>query len=176
MHTRLWGLAVCLLAAAAAQGLDLQKYTGNYATCAGEILAVAEWELSPDAPHVLAFTSFVTGRFGVLTATKENEFTLNAGILGGSPVAIIEFEQRQGRVVALKYLAKSASPQLAKRLRTHSEAVIIHAHGAKLSGTLHFPPGDGPFPAIVLVSAGKLHRTATATFPNFFLSQGLAVL
>jgi dienelactone hydrolase len=158
------------------QGLDLQKYTGNYATSAGKVLAVAEWELSPDDPHVLAFTDFETGRFGVLTASNENEFTLNAGILGGSPVATIEFERRQSRVVSLKYLVKSAPPLLAKRIRTRSEAVTIHARGAELNATLHFPPGDGPFPAIVLVPAGKLHRTATATFPNFFLSQGLAVL
>jgi hypothetical protein len=157
-------------------GSDLAKYGENYVQRDGDVIAIAEWEIDPGAPHVLAFTHFATGRFGVLEPGKENEFSLNAGILGGAPVATILFEQKDGRVVALQYGPDHAPARKARRAAIRSDEVTIRSGGAELGGTLHVPPGEGPFPAVVLVPAGRLHRTATATFPHFFLSQGLAVL
>ncbi len=169
-------LALCLLVAPAVHGSDLAKYGGNYVQRDGDVIAIAEWEIDPSAPHVLAFTRFATGRFGVLEPRKENEFSLTAGILGGAPVATILFEEKDGRVVALQYRPERAPALKARRAAIRSDEVMIRSGGAEFGGTLHVPPGEGPFPAVVLVPAGRLHRTATATFPNFFLSQGLAVL
>jgi hypothetical protein len=169
-------LALCLLSAPAVHGSDLARYGGNYVQRDGDVIAIAEWEIDPSAPHVLAFTDFATRRFGVLEPGPENEFSLHAGILGGAPVATILFEEKDGRVVALHYRPDRAPARKARRAAIRSDDVMIRSDGAALGGTLRVPPGDGPFPAVVLVPAGRLHRTATATFPHFFLSQGFAVL
>jgi dienelactone hydrolase len=169
-------LVFCLAGVEAAAGADLAKYSGNYLLRDGQVIAIAEWELSTDAPHILAFTNLETGRFGALTPATENEFTLNAGLLSGPVVATIHFEEQDGHVVGLQYRSDNPLKRRARRIPIRSEAVTIRSGEAVLGGTLYMPAGKGPFPAVVLVPAGRLHRTATATFPNFFLSQGLAVL
>lgn len=132
-------------------------YTGNYAL-GSHTLAVAEWEVDPSAPHVLAFTDFTTGRFGVLTGAGPDTFALHEGIMAGPEAARLHFTRD----------ALVMGGQAAKRLP--QRRVELSA------GTLFLPPGKGPFPAIVLVPAGRLGRTSMATFPNFFLSAGFAVL
>lgn len=165
-----------LLSASVAAAPDFTAYAGNYRLAPNEVIAIAEWELDPSSPHVLAFTNLKTGRIGVLTELGVDEFSLREGLLAGAQVATIRFIRSRDRVMALVY-APSVGPSLrAQRVETRWEDVTVNAGDARLGGTLHLPAGRGPFPAIVIVPAGALGRTAAATFPNFFVAEGFAVL
>ena len=87
---RCLALGLVLCSAVTASGDDLSRYTGNYRL--GErVLAIAEWETDPAAPHVLAFTDLRSGRFGVLTESGPNTFALHEGVMAGPVTARIRF-------------------------------------------------------------------------------------
>jgi dienelactone hydrolase len=142
----------------AASAADLAKYAGNYAL-EGRVLAVAEWEVDREAPHVLAFTDLTSGRFGVLTEAGGDEFVLHEGVMAGPEAARIRFT-RSGLIFATK----------------RARRIPIRRIELTAQSTLLLPPGKGPFPAVVIVPAGHVGRMAAATFPNFFLAEGFAVL
>jgi hypothetical protein len=56
-----------LLGTHAASTIAFQAYVGNYRLAPDHILAIAEWEVDPEAPHLLVFTDLQTGRIGVLS-------------------------------------------------------------------------------------------------------------
>lgn len=173
------GLALTLLGAMevrAQTAIDFQAYVGNYRVGADHILAIAEWELDPQLPHMLAFTDLRTGRIGVLSQVGKDEFALAAGLMTGPEVARIRFERLKGQVSALTLSEAGQAPRRAGRISIRTEEITLDADTTTLHGTLWLPGGKGPFRAIALVPAGPLGRTAPATFTNFFLSQGLAVL
>ncbi len=155
---------------------SLSRFAGNFNLPDGTILGVAEWEIDPGSPHVLAFTNLRSGRFGVLTPAGRDTFALNAEVLAGPVVTTVVFRQFNGSVADIQITPREAPTRIATRARTRSEELVIGVGGPRLGATLLLPPGSGPFPAIVIVPAGALGRTAAATFPNFFLSQGFAVL
>lgn len=168
-----------LLALFASQSLAAQtfsQYQGNFTLGDGSVLAIAEWEIDPSAPHVLAFTNLQTERFGVLSPMGPDTFSLNAGLLTGPPVATVAFRRSHGEVVGLQFTPSGAPSRMATRVQSHTQQLVIYTNGPKLGASLLLPSGAGPFPAIVIVPAGPLGRTAAATFPNFFLDQGFAVL
>jgi dienelactone hydrolase len=163
-------------AAGAAAALDFAAYAGNYRIGVDHVVAIAEWELDPGSPHLLAFTDLRTGRFGVLTEAGKDEVTLAAGLMSGPEAARLRFERVQGRVTALTLTEPGQRPRRAERIADRRLEMTVDAGSVPLQGTLWLPPGKGPFPAIVLVPAGALGRTAPATFTNFFLGEGFAVL
>ncbi|HKS22979.1 MAG TPA: alpha/beta fold hydrolase [Thermoanaerobaculia bacterium] len=145
------------LFALSAHAADLSVYTANY-SLNGRTIAIAEWEADPSAPHVLAFTDFDSGRFGVLQEVAPDVYSLPEGVMGGREAARIRFTP-----MALTYNGKTFRRIPQRTVQTDG-------------GTLWLPAGKGPFPAVVIVPAGHVGRFAAATFPNFFLSQGFAVL
>jgi pimeloyl-ACP methyl ester carboxylesterase len=161
-------LLLCLCAFAVRAG-NLADYTGNY-SLKGRIVAVAEWEVDAEAPHVLAFTDFVSGRFGMLTEINPDEFVLHEGVMAGSESARLRFTRKGDAVSGLTFTERGKLPKIARRLPHRRVEMTSPA------ATLLLPPGKGPFPAIVIVPAGRVGRMAAATFPNFFLSEGFAVL
>ena len=165
-----------LLSALIAATPDFPAYAGNYRLAANEIIAIAEWELDPSSPHVLAFTNLKTGRIGVLTELGDDEFALREGLFAGPQVAAIRFIRSRGRVIALTYAPSGGRPLRAQRVETRREELIVDAGDVRLRATLYLPAGHEPFPVIVIVPAGALGRTAAATFPNFFVAEGFAVL
>src|ERR1700694_5843998 len=165
-----------LLSASMAPTLDFPAFVGNYRVSADEIVAVAEWELDPSSPHVLAFTNLKTGRIGVLSKLGDDEFALHEGLLAGPQVAVIRFVRSRHRVISLIYTPSSGQPLRAQRVGIRSEELTLDAGDVRLGATLYMPAGHGRFPVIVLVPAGALGRTATATFPNFFVAEGFGVL
>ncbi len=169
-------LLLALFVSPSLSAQTLSQYTGNFNLPDGTVLAIAEWEIDPGNPHVLAFTNLRTGRFGVLAAIGRDTFALQAGILSGAAVATIAFSRSNDSVVGLRFTPSDARTTIATRARTRAEELVIGTRGPKLGATLLLPAGAGPFPAIVIVPAGALGRRAAATFPNFFLSQGFAVL
>jgi dienelactone hydrolase len=169
------GLLLAPMVCFAAHADDLAKCAGNY-TLGDGVIAIAEWEVDPGAPHVLAFTDFSSGRLGVLTASPPGRYTLGAGVLGGAPAAEIECVERGGHVTGVTFTPVGGQPELARRIAIQVEDFAFEAGGRKFAGTLTLPPGKGPFPAVVIVPAGRLNRTASAIFPNFFVAQGFAVL
>lgn len=171
-----WLAVLTLLSASSAPAPDFTAYAGNYRVAANEVIAIAEWELDPSSPHVLAFTNLKTGRIGVLTELGADEFALNEGLLAGSQVASVRFVRSGNRVVALIYAPSGGPSVRAQRVNTRREDVTVDAGDVRLAGTLYLPEGRGPFPAIVIVPAGAVGRTASATFPNFFVAEGFAVL
>jgi uncharacterized protein len=165
-----------LLSASIAAPPDFAAYAGNYRLAANEVIAIAEWELDPSSPHVLAFTNLRTGRIGVLTEVGNDEFSLREGLLAGPQVAAIRFVRASDRVIALIYAPSSGPSLRAQRAETRREDVTVDADDVRLRGTLYLPAGHGPFPVIVIVPAGAVGRTAPATFPNFFVAEGFGVL
>lgn len=155
---------------------DLGPYIGNYEVGTREVIAIAEWEIDPHSPHVLAFTHFDTGRYGVLTEVGSDEFTLPTGVIAGPPEATIRFVRSGDRVTGFTFARGIDTPQSATRTTGKREDLTIDAGDAKLGATFFLPAGPGPFPAVVIVPAGALGRTAVATFPNFFVGEGFAVL
>lgn len=155
---------------------DFAAYAGNYRVAANEVIAIAEWELDPSSPRVLAFTNLKTGRIGVLTELGDDEFALRAGLLAGSQVARIRFIRSRDRVIALTYAPTGGKSLRAQRTETRREELTVDAGDVRLGATLYLPVGPGPFPVIVIVPAGALGRTAAATFPNFFVAEGFGVL
>ena len=65
---------------------DFTAYAGNYRIAPTEVIAIAEWELDPGSPHVLAFTNLKTGRIGVLSELGTDEFGLHEGLLTGPQI------------------------------------------------------------------------------------------
>jgi len=154
---------------------DFTAYAGNYRIAPTEVIAIAEWELDPGSPHVLAFTNLKTGRIGVLSELGPDEFALHEGLLAGPQIASIRFVRSGDRVLALIYTPSTRVSLRAKRTTTRREDATVDAGGVGLAGTLYLPEGRGPFPVIVIVPAGAVGRTASATFPNFFLAEGFGV-
>ncbi|HEV2718604.1 MAG TPA: alpha/beta hydrolase [Thermoanaerobaculia bacterium] len=159
------------LLAVVARAAELTDYVGNYAI-EGRTLAIAEFEVDPEAPRVLAFTDFASGRFGVLTEVAPDTYALHERVMSGSEAARIRFIRAGRRVTALTFQPHGKRQRLAKRV-PHRRIELTIPSGA---ATLLIPAGRAPFPAVVIVPAGRVGRTAAATFPNFFLSQGFAVL
>ncbi|MDP9224462.1 MAG: alpha/beta fold hydrolase [Actinomycetota bacterium] len=165
-----------LLSGSIAAAPDFTAYAGNYRSAANEVIAIAEWELDPSAPHVLAFTNLKTGRIGVLTELGGDEFALHEGLLAGAQVAVIHFLRSGDRVIALTYAPSGGQPVRAQHVETRREELTIDAGDVKLGATLYLPAARGPFPMIVIVPAGAVGRTASAIFPNFFVAEGFGVL
>jgi dienelactone hydrolase len=155
---------------------DFTAYAGNYRITQTEVIAIAEWELDPGSPHVLVFTNLKTGRIGVLSELGPDEFAVHEGLLAGSQVASIKFIRSHAGIIALTYAPSNGPSLRGQRVAIRREDVTIDAGDAKLAGTLYLPEGRGPFPMIVIVPAGAVGRTASATFPNFFLAEGFGVL
>lgn len=170
------GILIGLLGTHAASAIDFAAYVGNYRLSADHVVAIAEWEVDPGAPHLLAFTDLRTGRIGVLSEAGEDEVVLAAGFMSGSEAARLRFERVNGRVMTLTLSEPGQRPRRAERIADRSQEITIDTGPVQLQGTLWLPPGKGPFPAVVLVPAGALGRAAPATFTNFFLSEGFAVL
>lgn len=162
-------LILCLFAVTG-RAADLAAYAGNY-SLDGHTLAIAEWEIDPSAPHVLAFTDLNSGRFGVLEEAARDAYVLHEAVMSGPEAARLQFTRN-----GLVFTAAGKPPKTARRLPHWTIETTIHSSGASLPATLLLPAGKGPFPAIVIVPAGHVGRLAAATFPNFFLSQGFAVL
>jgi dienelactone hydrolase len=154
---------------------DFTAYAGNYRIAPGEVIAIAEWELDPGSPHMLAFTNLKTGRIGVLSELGADEFALHEGLLAGPQVASIRFIRSDSRVIALTYTSPGGPTLQARRTTIQRENATVDVGIVRLAGTLYLPEGRGPFPVIVIVPAGAVGRTASATFPNFFLAEGFAV-
>ena len=159
-----------------AAAIELSDYVGNYRLGSDHILAIAEWELDPQAPRVLAFTDLRSGRIGRLNPAGEDEFSLPSALLSGDEAARLKFLRANGVVTAAVFAEVNKAPRRAARVATRAHEVTIETGNTRLKGTLSLPPGKGPFPAVVMVPAGALGRTAVAIFPNFFLSRGFAVL
>ena len=168
--------ALSLFSASIAATPDFTAYAGNYRLAANEVIAIAEWELDPSSPHVLAFTNLRTGRIGVLAEVGNDEFSLRQGLLAGSQVAAIRFVRSHDRVTALVFTPSGGKQLRAVRIETRREELAVDAGDVKLGATLYLPAGHGPFPVIVIVPAGGVGRTAAATFPNFFLAEGFSVV
>lgn len=96
--------------------------------------------------------------------------------MSGGEAARLRFQRVEGRVTALTLSEPGQRPRRAEKVLNRSLEISFDAGSAQLHGTLWLPPGKGPFPAVALVPAGALGRTAPATFTNFFLSRGFAVL
>jgi acetyl esterase/lipase len=165
-----------LLALALGALADLGAYSGNYEVAPGDVIAIAEWEIEPESPHVLFYTRLESGRVGVLTESGPDVFTLASGLMAGAPESTIRFTRSGERVTGLALERAGQAPQRAARSADRREELHFGAGDAQLGATLLLPPGKGPFPAVVLVPAGGLGRNSTATFANFFLSEGFAAL
>ena len=169
-------MILSLLSALITPAPDFTTYAGNYRVTPNEVIAIAEWELDPGSPHVLAFTNLTTGRIGVLAEVGNDEYSLREGLLAGPEVASIHFIRSGGRVTSLIYAPSRGQSIHAQRIPTRREELTVDAGDVRLGATLYLPAGHGPFPVIVIVPAGAVGRTAPATFPNFFLAEGFAVL
>jgi uncharacterized protein len=171
----IWLPVLSFFAASFVATPDFTAYAGNYRVTPDEVIAIAEWELDPGSPHVLAFTNLKTSRIGALAELGNDQYALSEGLLSGSQVATIRFIRSGDRVTALIYTPSRGGSLRAQRVDTRRQDLTVDAGNVRLSGTLFLPPGHGPFPVIVVVPAGAVGRAAAATFPNLFVAEGFGV-
>ncbi|TMQ70138.1 MAG: alpha/beta fold hydrolase [Candidatus Eisenbacteria bacterium] len=172
----LLGLGLAILGVGTGAAAEMRPEVGNYRLAVDHVIAVANWEVDPASPHVLLFTDFRTGRIGVLREAGKDEWVLPTRLMSEDEEARLRFARRAGRIVSLVVTEPGQPSRRAERIALRSHEVSFGRGASALRGTLWFPPGDGPFPAIVVVPAGAVGRAAAAPFVHFFLSEGFAVL
>src|SRR5262249_40902470 len=153
-----------LLGAGLATAADLAPYVGNFRLASGHVVSVADWEVDPSSPHVLVYTDFLTGRIGVLSPASENEWVLPEALMSGDEEAKLRYTPGSGGAAALTWLASGQAARPADRIPIRSRELTFRSGPALLHGTLWLPAGKGPFPAVALVPAGKVGRSAAAPF------------
>lgn len=94
-----------------------------------------------------------------------------------APLTVVFRRNPEGTITELSWEERGHSPTSAVRERFRSDTVIYRSGAITLGGTITFPHGRGPFPAILLRGgAGPLTRDAWAFVTRFFLTQGFATL
>lgn len=167
---------------------DWSPYTGAFRLEDGRVINISQ---SPGYGSVmfleegLWFTDYATGDYRALIPVAEDTFLVGAALgLAMPATAVIQFVNRSGeRYPSLLWqpldetLAPASGALRAGRLDFLSEDVTFESEGVTLAGTLTLPPGEGPFPAIVLVhGSGRTTRGTMGRQVFFLASEGFAVL
>jgi pimeloyl-ACP methyl ester carboxylesterase len=85
---------------------------------------------------------------------------------------------KEGTVTGLTWQPRHSETRAASRVRPYEERELVFRNSpVRLSGTLFLPPGEGPFPAVVLVhGSGRQDRSTLRMFADRFARAGIAAL
>lgn len=151
-----------------------EHLAGDYRTELGQNISILDVELG------FAFFHFGTGRFGILhkDSVRSHTWYAGPGAVGASPREI-EIKFLVGSQPGLQYkdLQKSSVLRAIKMPPYRKEEVEISHGKVRLKATLSFPPGEGPYPAVVMVhGGGPGPRSALEIWSNMYNRLGVACL
>jgi pimeloyl-ACP methyl ester carboxylesterase len=114
-----------------------------------------------------------------LYPSSDSTFVAGEGFSGASPVTLSVRFDTEGSAGArwVDWAPVSGNARRAERLPSAEETVRLTVDGVDLCARLDLPPGDGPFPGVVLVH-GSGSDPATQYYYNgdFFVAAGFAAL
>ncbi len=130
--------------------------------------------ISPNAWGELTVLDSAGGRFAVLFASRENHFFIGSAMYVPGPlVSQVRFNvvdeakntsknsnkkgPPQKSAISLVWHEEGKEPLTGMRIPLTEEKLSVSCSGAKLSGTLVKPAGDGPFPAVVVIGRQPYH-------------------
>ena len=154
------------------------SYAGIYRSSSGNFISMAKFDLG-DGQTRLLFTDFKSGVIRILSPSGANKFSAGVGLLVDSPVEtqFIFTENKQNQAASLVWQQNGKARQTARKIRLKREEVSFRNGDVTLSGTLVSPETKGAKPTVVFLhGSGSLNRYSFGPFPDFFLSQGFAVL
>ncbi|MFZ2031434.1 MAG: alpha/beta fold hydrolase [Vitreimonas sp.] len=118
----------------------------------------------------LLLVEYPSGRVRLLHRDSGENFSIGPTIGAPTPtVAQIAFTQNSVRW-------HENGESTGQRLRFAHEDVSIHSGAITLAGTITFPRGRGPFPAVVLLHGGLAETRDFLWVTDFFARRGVAVL
>lgn len=160
-------LAVCALApAAGAAGFD--SAVGAYRFADGSAVGLVE------QAGALRLVDYRSGALRRLAQRSRTLFVGGPGVSVPQPVRVrvALVGGRGGRTVALRY-----DGRVATKIPLVSEAASYRSADVRLVGRLLRPPGEGPFPAVVIVPGSvRATRDTYDLWAFFYAAQGFAVL
>jgi uncharacterized protein len=158
---------------------SLDKYAGLYRLPGKGFVSLAVFDPG-DGENRLLLTDLESGLIRCLArASGDDVFSAGPGLLTPEPVEFqIRFHRNEhGEVPSLTGDGKALPKEEARKVDAVSEEVTIHNGDIVLAGTLVKPPGEKRCPAVVFLhGSGPLNRRSFGPLPDFFLSQGFAVL
>jgi dienelactone hydrolase len=135
--------------------------------------------LLDDLGTFLIYTDLRTGRIGALHPHSPTEYFLGATLMSPKPLeARLRFlKGSDGQVTALELEDAAGKVRTARRVGpARSEEITFQHEGLTFKGTLHLPPGKGPFPALVYAHGSGPATRHIGHYPGWFTQQGFAVL
>jgi pimeloyl-ACP methyl ester carboxylesterase len=157
---------------------SFERYVGIYKSKTNAFVSIAKFDLG-DGQNRMLFTDFGSGIIRVLSPESEDRFTAGTGLLVNPPVEMqISFATNvRSKVTSLVWKQPGAADRVADRVILGREEISFRNGEVTLSGTLITPDPGRSHPAVVLLhGSGALNRYSFGPFPDFFLSQGYAVL
>jgi len=172
-----FSVASCVARATAVPN-SFDSYVGIYKSKRNDIVSIAKFDLGDGQNRVL-FTDFKSGIIRILSSSTADSFTAGTGLLVNPPVEMqIDFlRNARAEVTSLVWRREGMVVKVADRVALRREEVSFANGDVTLSGALITPPDRGPHSVIVFLhGSGPLNRYSFGPFPDFFLSQGFAVL
>lgn len=151
-----------------------KDFGGQYRLSAERTLVVTSWFWGE-----LIVTDTGSGRSATMFPVGESDFLVGTSMYVPTQVyARASFRRGpSGSPEGLVWTESGKSPQAAQRIAVHGEETEFSNGSVTLRGTLLKPPGNGPFPAIILLGGSNWEeRSAVRDEADYFTSMGLAAL
>ena len=157
---------------------SLAPYIGIYQNKSGAFTSAAIFDPG-DSRNRLLFTNLNSGLIRVLSPVAENIFSAGPGLLVPLPIEMQVTFHRTGTEQAsgLGVRKEGLPEEAATRVMCRREEVTFKDGEISLAGTLITPSVGQTHAAVVFLhGSGALNRYSFGPFPDFFVSQGFAVL
>jgi len=157
----------------------LARFAGEYRLSSDRLIYI-----TPQS-EALHYVDVQTGSRGWLFPDAQSDLTFieilpyNSATLAPQPRITVTFERGQnGKITGLRWREADRPPVLAPQDLIRREDINYPSNGnVSIAGTLYFPKGAAPYPAIILRGgAGSANRTNFDYMARFFVEQGFAVL
>lgn len=158
-------------------GERADRLTGLYELEDGRLAYVMDLRDQLDGRPVLSVVEYGTGRVRALYPTESGAFEAGDAWFSRDSIEYrIRFRERDGPARSLRWEEGDRSVH-GRRAPLVEQEVTIASGGVQLAGTLVLPPGDGPFPAVVMVpGSGPLTRRTARYIADYLAYHGVAAL
>lgn len=158
-------------------GERADRLAGLYELEDGRLAYVMHLRDQLDGRPVLSVVEYATGRVRALYPTKSGAFEAGSAWFSRDSIEYrVRFRERDGPANNLSWEEGGRSLR-GRRARLVEREVTISSGGVQLAGTLVLPPGEGPFPAVVMVpGSGPLTRRTARYIADYLAYHGVAAL
>jgi len=174
----IWALAVPAFTAETVNN-DTSPFQGEYRLAGGGWVTFTRMGVIETLAKPL-FIDWQSGRYGQVMAAGSDRFVSPPSAKADSPwqSELLFRRDALGRVTGLTITEKGEMPKTAEKVEPWiDKEVVFPSAEISLVATLRLPPGQGPFPAIVLVhGSGPGTRSQLVVMASFFARLGMAVL